>query len=141
MTNEFERRFGALIRDFEDHYPSLVEQMVDWYPSGRMEITILIDDGRRLTYNGSMHTLRVIHDPHDDSEYIDDEKWRKEFSAQFRRKLSTTNLTQEDISELTGISKVMLSKYRQGKATPSGTNLCKLARALECTVSELAEFK
>lgn len=139
--NEKMRMYEIILDDLMRDYPSVYSRIVEWYPSGRNEITVRTNDDKVIAYNGFARTLRNIHDPEDDSEYMDDIRWREEFSRQLRRKLSNSDLTQEDLSNLTGISKVTISKYICGKATPSGSNLCKLARALACTVSDLAEFR
>ena len=138
---DYERMFEPLLRDLEIYYPFVTDKMVDWYPSGQMEITVRTEDGKKYAYHGGLHTIRTVYDASDDSEYIDEEKWRKEFSLKFNKKMSLTPLTQEDLSELTGISRNTISKYTNGKATPSAHNLCKIARALGCSVSELSEFR
>lgn len=134
------RMYDVMLDDFMQHYPNMYKNLVEWYPSGKNEITVRVQTGKVVAYNGVNHTLRNVHDPDDSDGYMDDEKWKDEFSARLRRKMMNTDLTQDDLAGMTGISRVTISKYIRGRAMPSGSNLCKLARALECTVSDLAEF-
>ena len=47
-------------------------------------------------------------------------------------------MTYDDLSDVTGISRVTISNYATGKATPSMYNLSKIARALKCTTQTLS---
>lgn len=46
-------------------------------------------------------------------------------------------LTQKELSALSGIDRISLSRYESKKIIPGGTNLIKLAKALECRMDEL----
>lgn len=47
------------------------------------------------------------------------------------------NISQDELSELTNISRVSINKYINNKATPSVFNLGKIAKALGCTMDDL----
>lgn len=46
-------------------------------------------------------------------------------------------LTQAELSELSGIDRISISRYESQKVTPGGRALLKLAKVLECRVDEL----
>ena len=47
------------------------------------------------------------------------------------------NMTQEQLSERTGISQANMSRYESGKRSPKIGTAFKIAEALGCTVDEL----
>lgn len=126
-----------VFNEFSDKYPELTDHIVDWYPSAQMEITVKLDDGRKYAYDWLPKVATLIYDPKEESDDIDEEEWRLVFSNNLYRKLRNFGMTQDVLSELTGISQVTISKYLNGRATPSMYNVRKIARALRCTISEL----
>ena len=71
---------------------------------------------------------------------ISEEDWIKDFSMTLKNKVSMSGLTQQDLSNATGISKVSISKYMAGKSVPSHYNMLKIARALNCSVYEFTHY-
>ncbi len=55
-----------------------------------------------------------------------------------RRIREERGLNLNDVSELTGISKAMLSKIERGESVPTITNVWKIANGLKITLNELA---
>ena len=51
--------------------------------------------------------------------------------------LSEKNITQKQLSEMTGITQSAISHYMNGDRVPRGTNLLKIARALGTTADDL----
>jgi len=56
-------------------------------------------------------------------------------------KILVNCISQEELSERTGISQVMISKYLNAKATPSFYRIEQIARVLKCSVSELGNIR
>lgn len=131
-------------RLFDEENPHLAEQAIGWYPSGRHQIVIQYPDGRRDVYNSilsnSIHRkrLRTIYDPKKPVRYtdIDSNDWAVLFGVRLRDKLMARRMDQETLSEITGISRVSISKYINGKAVPSLYNVELIARALGCSLEE-----
>ena len=71
---------------------------------------------------------------------VDEETWRKEFGRKLQKAITEKGVNQERLSEITGISRQMLSRYIRGNSTPSGFVLSRLADVLECDVRELTRF-
>ena len=127
---------------FEDEHRRLSEQAVGWYPSGRHQIVIQYENGRRDVYNSVLSNkerLRTVYDPNKSVSYeeLSEEAWMREFSIILKHKLRVLRIDQETLSELTGISRVSISKYVNGKAIPSTRNIELIARALQCSTEEL----
>lgn len=116
-------------------YPDLAEKTIDWYPSAQYEVTVKLRDDRRYVYNMFTNRAYVNYDPNDDGD-LDDKEWQRKFSLKLVEKLNIMCITQQQLSEMTGISQVAISKYINCKAIPSCTNMRKIARALKCSTGE-----
>ena len=134
--------WASVYRDFKRQHPYLDEQVVDWYPSGQREISVILDDNSKYCHELGSSTLRRIYSVNDNNEnYIDEYDWRIEFSNNLRRKMFKYAMSQDELSERTGISHVTISKYLNCRATPNGYNIDLMARALHCSVSELMNIR
>lgn len=122
---------------FCDDHPVLAGRMVDWYPSAQYEITVKTDDGCKYAYDMFTRTAYKIYDAENSNDNISEKEWRKGFARNLNRKLHNVAMTQDILSEKTGISQATISKYSNGGATPSAHNVEKIARALKCSTAEL----
>ncbi len=130
-----------IYEEFTNQYTDIAENVVNWYPSGQSEITIKLKDGRYCVYD-FMHkyNLRIRQKNDIDSQDSNnEEEWRTKLSKNLRRKLYNTATNQDMLAMKTGISEHTISKYVRGKSTPTAYNLYKIARALNCSVTELME--
>ena len=130
----------SLLEEFESYHPELADEVVDWYPIGRTTIVVILTDGRRLTYDLINNVTRFFYEPKKISN-VDEEVWRKEFASRLRKMMYYRCISQERLSEETGISRITISKYVNGKATPNGYNLNRIAECLNCPVSEFADIR
>lgn len=128
--------WAPVFEEFTRLYTGMAEETVDWYPSGQMEITVKIRNGRKYIYDWYSKMTWPIKTYDDECEETEEE-WRRRFGRTLNRKMRRVCMYQDQLSEVTGISKVTLSKYMNGKASPSGHNISKLAKALNCSPSEL----
>lgn len=140
MDERFNNMWNIVFESLENDYPDIIDAIVDWYPSGYQEITVKDRNGVKRTYNWITGNLRVTYDPSYTCT-VSEEEWRKVFSDRLHNRLITLGMSQETLSEITGISQVTLSKYFNGKATPSTYNSKKLAEALKCPIGELVEVR
>lgn len=116
--------------------PEFGARIVDWFPSGQYELTVKTNDEKLYKYDwfsGSIMPLRE----YEDDEKLTEEEWRIKFSHKLNRKMRNVAVNRDLLSYRTGISTVTLSKYMNGKATPSTYNIQKIAQALRCSVTEL----
>lgn len=128
--------WGPVFDEFIDRYPELADKLVDWYPSAQMEITVKLDDGRKYAYDWMNKSTYLLYDPEETVD-MDEIEWRKTFSKNLTRKLRNFGMAQDELSYITGISQVAISKYINCKTTPSTYNLRKIAKALRCSTNEL----
>lgn len=124
------------IEYFEHVYPELAEQVVDWYPYKQMHLMVKLNDGSRYVYNITNHNLYKFYDPVDPI-IEDEESCRQDFARKLRNKMNTILITQEMLANESGISRITISKYLNGRATPSIYNLRRICDVLGCTANEL----
>lgn len=129
-------QWNSVIEDFERNYPDLADEVVDWYPVAQMEIAVKLRNGTRLIYELIGNTTRSYYEPEKHTS-VDETIWRNEFASKLTKKMRYMGINRERLSMETGISTVTLSKYMNGKATPSGYNLDRLSKALKCSIHEL----
>lgn len=128
-----------VLNSLEERYPNIAKRIVDWYPVGRNEIMVKTDDGDRSIFNYIGASLRKLNFDNDTTG-ITEEQWRNEFSKRLCTKMSSSGMAQWQLARLTGISEMTISKYMNGRSTPSAYNIRKLAIALNCSVQELSDF-
>ena len=130
-------RYDSILESFKNDYICWYNRMVDWYGNGDYEIVVILDDGSKLIYSQSTGTIRFLKNERVD---ISEEDWIKDFSMTLKHKISMSGLTRQDISDITGISKVSISNYMNGKSMPSHYNMLKIAKALNCSVYEFTHY-
>lgn len=135
-------RYNRIIDEYSKWYPEMYSHTVEVRPSGRYSILVILDDGSRMEYCSQGNTVRNVTQfyTRESDEELNEETWRKEFGRKLQRAISDKGLTQERLSDITGISRQMLTRYVRGKSTPSGYILSRLAEVLECDVRELTKF-
>lgn len=134
---EMNNNWDMILDSFRVNHPFIFDEVVDWYPSGQLEITVRLRNDDKYAYTLIGNGLRQIYSTEDIIEDIEEMEFRKRFSFCLMRKLNNVGMTQDQLAEASGISKVMISKYITCKATPSYYNVDRIARALRCGVSEL----
>ena len=118
--------------------PDIYNNMIDWYSSNQGEITIKVEGGKKYAFDfRHIDSPTLIPSFEDSMEEMDEDIWRKNFSRRLRRRMEYIGVSQEWLSDKTGISQVTISKYLNGKSSPSGYSMERIARALGCTVGEL----
>ena len=116
-------------------FPRIAEHVEFWEHSDDMEIRLILDDGMEMRYDSLDKTIRrVIYHDEDD---IDEIIWRREFARNLNRQMMHNHMSQETLSELTGISRRMINNYATGKASPTAFSVRRLSRALECKPNDL----
>lgn len=121
-------------RNFEMQFPYDAAKAVEYYlEDGGYNLIVILNDGRRVSFDVYEESSRYL----PSSDDVDEERFRLEFGRRLRRILDFKNISQLELSEMTGISQVAISKYIRGKRTPSFYNADKIARALDCSITEL----
>lgn len=135
--SKYEKMWEPVYNEFEQRNPDISKDVINWYPSGQMEITVRLIDGNKLSYDWMTKSIGKVYETIETEGYLDEEDWRLEFAVRLRKKMRRVGFTQDTLSESTGISRITISKYLNGRATPSTYNLQLIARSLRCSPSEL----
>lgn len=140
MTVKMHKMWDSVFDELKIRFPNIYERAVHWYPVGRNHIVIKTTDMLEYIYdweNKQVYTKKVYLPDEDD---IDECIWREQFGKKLRNMMHFKGIPLYELSKRTRISEVSLSKYINGKATPSGSNIDRIARALSCTSLELTNF-
>lgn len=123
-----------LISNFELRFPSVTQ---DVYKYDRTkyanELIVTFRDGSKVLYNDVENTVRYL--PADSSN-MSEKQFKKEFGYRVKRIMIEKGVTQDELSEKTGIAQETLSRYICGKIVPSFYKIDKIAKALDCSVDE-----
>lgn len=130
VINKYE---GVLIQ-FKRSYPEFFEHAVDWWASGRMSVSVKMDNGEILNYDRLTDSISWIRTG---DEEVDEEIRRKAFGRNLEKRIVFTGLSKGDIAEKLGITNAMLSRYLRGKSLPSVDKAYQLAQLVGCRVDEL----
>lgn len=126
-----------IFANFHKRFPFLSKDVCDWKHTDDYEILIELIDGSRLLYDDIDETVRKLPN---DCNNISESECKKEFGMRLRRLMMLRNITQEELSELTGIQRPAISNYMTGRTSPSFYNADKIVKALGCSMDELRYF-
>lgn len=129
MANE------TYIRNFGLHFPYLAKRAVTYEDIGRFRLFVEFDDGTQGEYSELSNTFKR-YVPFDGTE----ESWKREFRHRLVTYMDEYPHDQTSLAESTGISQKSISNYVWGRTIPSGYAIAKLAKALNCSVSDLTDF-
>ena len=135
-------RYSKILENYKRWFPNLYDRTTECWPSGRRTLLASLDDGSKIEYNDFHNTIRDVTKVYgeDHTERMDETAWRKEFGHKLRRAISNRGISQDELSDISGISRQMLSRYVRGTSTPSGYNLTRLSEILGCDVRDFTRF-
>lgn len=126
-------KYEKVLKQFELYYPTVYNQAVDWWASGRMSISVKLNDGNIFEYNYVENTIRRIRNDSD----IDETSMTKSFGKNLQKQIPFSGMSHGQLAEKLGITNAMLSRYIHGNSAPSAVKAFRIAKALGCTVDEL----
>ena len=137
MSRE-DRLIHEYLRQVYLYFPYLQEEVI----SAReyIPMMLLLETNSRFNYFYDLTKNVLIPIPKDDRD-LDKDSFRRIFGVLMRRCLEHSGLTQEELSEKTGISQARISEYLYGKHFPSFYQIDKLAKAMNCSVEDLRYVK
>ena len=134
------KHYEEIVEEFKLHHPYMADEIADWRPRGDMGVRIKMTNGKVYDFHGPSKIIRNVETrPMHYDDAFDEEDWRRIFADRLCEYMCTKGITQQSLSEYTGISKGAINKYVNGKATPSAYVLSKLARAFDCTIMDLTD--
>ena len=136
ITNHVDISFNdsPIIQNLKRTYPFLYEQMKSYEVVTDYDVYIKLKDGSTVLYDDFDRSFRQL--PHN-RDMLTEEQCRLEFAYRLYRIMQRSNLTQQELSDMTGISQPQISSYITGKNMPSFYKIDKIAKALGCSVDEL----
>lgn len=116
---------------FARYYPMYAECTIEWRELGGSRIVCTLDDGSKKVFDFNDSSVYTI------PSECDGNIQRKLFGVALKDMLREKQITQKELSVLTGISQVTISKYVTGKNIPSFYTANVIARALNCKIDDL----
>lgn len=126
-----------MLEDLKFYYPDVVEDAIDYYEKGKYELIVKTKDGNAYSWDNMERTIRRLPRP---NEPMTEEQCKREFGIRLRRIMYVKGITQNELSELTGISQPILSGYITGKTAPSFVKVDVIAKALDCSADDFRLF-
>lgn len=126
-----------MYRMLELDFPYAARDGVEFIDKGDDFMLVKLNDGRSLLYDALEHTTRLL--PRD-SHAMTEEECRREFRSRLRKWMRRKGMSQLELSERTGISQVVISRYASGKSMPGFYAIDKIAKALDCSVDDFRYF-
>lgn len=121
--------------------PMWVDKAVKYVPRHETIIRVYLENGDYVDYDTRNETYRYISkDRLRERSTITDENCRSVFAKNLHELMRARLISQQELTERSGISQAMLSKYLREKSTPTLTNIKKIAQALDCGIEELTEW-
>lgn len=132
--------YERAIEEFARQCPMWYAEAINFTPKHNHMIRVYLKNGDCVDFNFVTAMYRYIDksrvpSPGD----ISDEASRQIFSVNLVEQMQVMNISQTELSKLTGISQAMINKYYKGQSTPTVTNVKKIAHALHCSPYELME--
>ena len=134
------RQHKEIFEDFIMRHPDWAENVAGYKPKHLYAIRITFKNGEQIDYNIRTRSYREVHEYFvNDPDDVTDESCREIFAANLAEMMRSKGFGQPELSARTGLSTATISKYLRKLATPSITNLEKIAHALNCDRDDLLE--
>lgn len=134
-----EPTYERLYTNFEYYFPSFAKDAVASYTGSNRpsELIVRLSDGSFILYDDDEQTVRNLpNDLHNMSK----KEYTKEFSYRLRKMLQTEGVSQQELSDWTGIAQSNISKYIRGVICPSFYIVDKIAKALGCSTDQFRYY-
>jgi predicted DNA-binding transcriptional regulator AlpA len=133
-----QRPYQFIYDEFARYFPLIHENVVSWKESGKLEITVYLNDGTSGRYD--LYTHNYSHIPNRPDGMLTDEEWAEEFGRRLRREMRIARISQPELAERVGVSRVTIWSYVSGRTMPTGRNISAIAHALGIPKSVLIDF-
>lgn len=134
------RYYDEMFNQFAQKCKEWADRSVRCVPKHEHAIRVFLDNGDKVDYNVRTETFKYtsavsesICKPKD----ISDDECRNAFSYNLVELMRTKGCGQQELSERTGLSTSVISKYANKATTPTITSLIRIAKALDCDVNDL----
>lgn len=131
-------KITQLYQDAMEIYPWLDTSICDYSILVPGLLLMNCKNGTTLLFNDLERTLTKIPSS---PETMTKEQTNMMFGILLRNVMSRKGITQQQLSELTGIAQCQICKYTYGASTPGFYTLDKIVRALGCSAEDLRYVK
>lgn len=109
------------------------QNMIDCYAINEWDLFIKLRNGDEFIFDSYRNA--VSFDLYKNGELTDEEE-RREFTKNLKKLLDRNYMTQEELANKTGISRLSINNYINGKQLPDAMKLRKMAKALGCSTED-----
>ena len=102
------------------------------------EYIFILNDGKKYLYETIGDIVKQIGCFNTD--YVNDELWKKEFSRRVKKMAFRKGYYIKDLAVKLGISENTMSRYMNGKTIPNAFMVKKLSEILGCSIDYLTNF-
>lgn len=126
-----------MFESFARYFPMISRKTVSYRDGGYDTLIVQLDDGTAIMYDSVEHSIRGVPvDGYDMSE----QECRGEFGRRLYKIMWRKGVSETELAERAGIQRTQLSKYVNGKTSPSFYIVDKIAKALGCSIDDLRYF-
>lgn len=125
--------YDELFESMRLYFPFLAESAIACHVNDNFSLIVKTDRGETILYDDFDHTFRILPE---DSNRLSEDDCRNEFKLRLYKIMTRKHITQEELSERTGIPQSAISNYITGRRSPSFYNLDKIAKALGCSLDD-----
>ena len=118
-------------------FPFIARDMIGYKEVNSFDMVITLNDGSKVLYDDFNKTYRML--PNDISNMSEDE-CKQEFAYRLKSRMQRRCITQQKLSEMTGIPQGTISRYMDGTNVPSFYKADKIAKALGCSVDDFRYY-
>lgn len=133
-----------LFEHYEHYDPPASERTVDEKCIGDFETIFILEDGSRILFDEMTKSTRFVTQATDErtpiSEDIMDDIWLKEFSRKIKKKMKFKRITQVELADRIGVSRLTVNRYINGQRVPDYLTLKKISKILNCPLDEITDF-
>lgn len=109
-------------------------EVADYYKCDPYALHVRLKNGECYYYDELDQTSRILPP---DSGCMTERQIKHEFANRLRRIMWVKDITQMELSEGTGITQTMISKYLNQSAVPSFVNVVKIVKFIGCSLDDL----
>lgn len=123
-----------IYRDFVEKHPRYARKIVDYRPYDVCTIVLYFSDGTSTIYEYNTGQLKAVDKLFD----VDRDMHRSYFQRILMDRMERAGVSKATLARLTGINPSDITKYTNGSRVPDFYNMSKIAKVLDCNISEFS---
>lgn len=123
-----------IFNNFIMYHKYLAKDVLRWNYIDIFEIEIFLKNGDRVIYDDFSQTIIPIQNLEGEN------LWKFNFGRRLKKRISLSGLTHAEVANVVGVSRTLITDYTNGKYIPNAFVVSKIAKVLNCTVSDLIDI-